>query len=108
MAYRYEISSCGERCFRRCLNYLLYEVGGIGNVQAAEHFVDDFRRTLRRIELGAESYAICEEKRLRALGIRKIHFARMRYKMFFHLEDDVVIVDLICHDLQDFENLFES
>lgn len=42
MAYRYEISPRGEHCFRKCLDYLLYEVGGTGNIQAAEHFIEDF------------------------------------------------------------------
>lgn len=107
MVYRYEISPRGEYCFRQCLDYLLYEIGGTGNIQAAKHFIKEFEKALHQIELGAKSYAICEEKWLRALEIRKIHFAKMSYKIFFHLkENNTVIIDAICHDLQDFENIF--
>ena len=106
MAYQYRISPRAEKSFRDCLEYLLYKVGGTGNIQAGQNFLNDFQRTVAQIKDNANSYPICEGEKLQSLCIRKIHFKHMKYKIFFHLDKQTVVIDLICHDLQDYENLF--
>ena len=38
------------------------------------------------------------------LKYRRINFLKHRYFMLYRLEDDLVIVDNIFHELQDYEN----
>ena len=42
--------------------------------------------------------------RLNTLGYRKIHFLSHRYFMLYRVEGNLVIVDNIFHELQDYEN----
>ncbi len=41
---------------------------------------------------------------MRAHGYRKIRFLSHRYFMMYRIEDGLVIVDRIFHELQDYEN----
>ena len=42
--------------------------------------------------------------RLHQLKYRRINFLNHRYFMLYHIEDNVVFVDNIFHELQDYEN----
>ena len=106
MVYRLNYTSVARESIDACIEYLLYSVGGAGNIQAAENFLKDYSETIAKIANSAESYALCENEKLRALGIHKVHFGRMKYKVFYTIEGDVVIVQLVCHDLRNFQELF--
>jgi len=46
----------------------------------------------------------CDNPRLQSLGYHRINFQKHRYFMLYRIEDDVVYVDDIFHELQDYEN----
>ncbi len=58
-----------------------------------------------RLSLVADSLKLCANPKLRALGYRTILLKRHRYFMLYKIIDDMVRVDGIYHDLQDYENL---
>ncbi len=45
-----------------------------------------------------------DEIRVQSLGYHRINFQKHRYFMLYRIEDDVVYVDDIFHELQDYEN----
>ena len=47
---------------------------------------------------------VCDNPRLQSLGYRRINFQQHRYFMLYRIENDVVYVDDIFHELQDYEN----
>ena len=42
--------------------------------------------------------------RLQMLGYRRINFLSHRYFMLYRIEEDIVFIDNIFHELQDYEN----
>ena len=52
----------------------------------------------------AGSLKLCDNLKLRELGYRRIIFLFHRYFMLYRIENDIVYVDNIFHELQDFEN----
>ena len=52
----------------------------------------------------AESLKLCENPRLQMLGYRRINFLSYRYFMLYRIEEDIVFIDNIFHELQDYEN----
>lgn len=49
-------------------------------------------------------YLLFANPRLQSLGYRRINFQQHRYFMLYRIENDVVYVDDIFHELQDYEN----
>lgn len=47
---------------------------------------------------------LCDNPRLRQLEYRRINFLNHRYSMLYRIVDNVVFVDNIFHELQDYEN----
>lgn len=74
------------------------------NTQAALGIIDDAEKTKYRLSHVAGGLKLCEDPRLRDLGYRTIHFKRHNYFMLYRIQDGVVYVDAIYHDLQDYEN----
>ena len=106
MPYQVDISPRAKQISKECFDYLMHEVEGCGNPFAASRFIKEYDELLNRLVDHASSYNFCEEKHLRKMGIRKARFSRLNYKVFFHVtDDDTVIIDLICHDLQNYQNL---
>ena len=100
--YRLEFSSLARKAANDFYDYLLFEVGGTGNSQAADHFYEDFNDALERLERDAESYGYYyEDEKMAKIGYRKIHFASLDYKIFYRVKGKVVYIDMICHDSQD-------
>ena len=52
----------------------------------------------------AGSLKLCDNPRLRQLEYRCINFLNHRYFMLYRIVDNVVFVDNIFHELQDYEN----
>ena len=88
------------------LDYYKNRVNGTGNPIVAQKFLNELEKTLIRIEKSAASYAFCEDGRLRKKGVRKAHLRHYKYKVLYHINGSDVIVDAICHDSQDYENMF--
>ena len=65
---------------------------------------NDAAETKKRLEKIAGSLKPLENPKMR--GYRKIHFLKHDYVMLYRIENDIVYVDRIYHELQDYENSF--
>ena len=72
--------------------------------QAAKNFLDDFEATIQSLESIAGSLKLCDNPRLKELGYRRINFFSHRYFMMYRIVEDIVFIDNIFHELQDYEN----
>lgn len=72
--------------------------------QAARSVKADMEDTKIRLSHIAGSLKLCDSPRLHALGYRTIHLKHHQYFMLYKVIDNMVRVDGIYHDLQDFEN----
>lgn len=82
------------------LYYLLFV---LKNEQAAQDVLDDFELTKKRLSHMAGSLKLCENSKLREKGYRRLGFKRHSYFLLYRIEENLVIIDAIFHDLQDFE-----
>ena len=83
------------------IKYLLFEKE---NPQAAQNVLNDFDATKESLKHVAGSLKLCDNPRLRKLGYRRINFLNHRYFMMYRIEDNVVYIDNIFHELQDYES----
>lgn len=100
MGYKVMITEDAEADLDRFVRYLLYEKE---NSQAAGNLLDDFDATVNSLSHVAGSLKQCENPRLKELGYRRMNFLTHRYFILYRLEGDVVFVDNIFHELQDYE-----
>ena len=101
MAYKVIVTRDAEEDLERFIKYLIVEKKSL---QAAENVLNDYDATVESLRHVAESLKLCDNPRLRQLKYRRINFLNHRYFMLYRIEDDVVIVDSIFHELQDYEN----
>lgn len=101
MDYKIKLTEDAEQDLDRYLNYLLFVKK---SEQAASYLLDDFEATLLSLLKVAVSLKLCDNPRLKELGYRRINFLSHRYFILYRVEDNIVIVDNIFHELQDFEN----
>ncbi len=73
-------------------------------MQAAVNVLNDYDATIESLKYVAGSVKLCDNPRLRQSGYRRINFLSHRYFMLYRIVDDVVFVDNIFHELQDYEN----
>ena len=73
-------------------------------MQAAQNVLNDFEATKESLKYVAGSLKLCDNPRLKQLGYHRINFLNHRYFMLYRIEDDVVIIDNIFHELQDYES----
>lgn len=103
MDYKVLITPDAEEDLDRYVRYLLFEKK---NEQAAKNLLDDFEETKRQLSRAAGSMAYCQNVRLKEFGYKRINFWKHKYFMLYRVEDNIVIVDNIFHELQDYENKF--
>ena len=101
MDYRVVVTAEAEKDLNGFVQYLFFAKK---NMQAAKNVLDDFADTIEILKRVAGSLKICENSRLQSLGYRRINFQKHRYFILYRIEDDVVYVDDIFHELQDYEN----
>ncbi len=101
MDYKVNITEDAEADMDKFVQYLLFEKM---NVQAAGNLLDDFEATISTLAYAAENLKMCENPHLKDLGYRRINFMSHRYFMLYRVEGDMVFVDNIFHELQDYEN----
>ncbi|MBR5317092.1 MAG: type II toxin-antitoxin system RelE/ParE family toxin [Lachnospiraceae bacterium] len=101
MDYRVVITSDAEEDLDKFIKYLLFEKE---NPQAAQNVLNDFDATKESLKHVAGSLKLCDNPRLRKLGYRRINFLNHRYFMMYRIEDNVVYIDNIFHELQDYES----
>ena len=101
MDYKVIVTAEAEEDLEQFIQYLLFVKK---NEQAAKNVLDDFEDTVEKLKSVAGSLKLCENPRLRMLGYHRINFIRHRYFILYRIEDDIVYVDDIFHELQDYEN----
>ena len=101
MDYKVVITTDAENDLDQFINYLIYEKKSL---QSANNLLDDFDSIIESLTHIAGSLKLCDNPRLRKLGYRRINFLKHRYFMLYRIVDNLVIVDNIFHELQDYEN----
>ena len=100
MDYKIVLMQNAEEDLDRFITYLLFEKK---SEQAARNLLNDFEATETSLSNVAGSLKLCDNPRLRELGYRRINFLSHRYFMLYRIENDIVYVDNIFHQLQDYE-----
>lgn len=101
MDYKVVVTMDAEEDLERFINYLVIEKEGM---QAAENVLNDFDATIESLKHVAGSLKLCDNLRLCQLEYRRINFLNHKYFMLYRIVDNVVFVDNIFHELQDYEN----
>ncbi len=101
MGYKIVLTEGAEEDLDKYMRYLLFEKK---SRQAAINLLNDFEATKAELSYAAGSLKECENPRLKESGYRRINFLTHRYFMLYRIEEDVVFVDNIFHELQDYEN----
>lgn len=101
MDYKVVVTKDAEDDLERFIKYFVIEKKSI---QAAENVLSDYDATIKNLQHMAESLKLCDNPRLQQLGYRRINFLSHRYFMLYRIEDNIVFVDNIFHELQDYEN----
>lgn len=103
MGYRVVITEPAKYQLEMYIAYVLRE---IKSVQAARAIRDDARKTMQRLSDMADIHALCENETLAKYGYRRISFAKHDYFMVYRIDGNLVIIDVIYHELQDYESVF--
>lgn len=101
MGYEVVVTRDSEEDLERFVKYLIIEKE---SMQAAENVLNDYDATIESLKYVAGSLKLCNNPRLRQLEYRRINFLNHRYFMIYRIVDNVVFVDNIFHELQDYEN----
>jgi len=102
MGYKVVVTKDAEEDLERFIKYLIFEKESL---QAAENVLNDFDATIESLRHVAGSLKLCDNLRLCYLKYHRINFLNHRYFMLYRIEDNVVFVDNIFHELQDYENM---
>ena len=100
MAYSVSFSDEAFEQYIECVEYLQYI---LENHQAAASLIEDVDKGLERLRRFANVYDVCENPNLAAREIRRLRL-KHRYKLFYHIEGNAVVIDAMLHNLQDFES----
>ena len=101
MDYKVVVTTDAEEDLEHFVQYLIYEKE---NMQAAQNVLDDFDATIQCLKHVAGSLKLCENPRLRQMEYHRINFLNHRYFMLYRVVGNLVFVDNIFHELQDFES----
>lgn len=102
MDYKVVVTRDAEEDLERFIKYLIIEKE---SMQAAENVLNDYDVTIESLKHVAGSLKLCDNLILRQLEYRRINFLNHRYFMLYRIVDNVVFVDNIFHELQDYENM---
>lgn len=89
-------------------NYVLYVLLEKENAQAAKSITEDALITKNRLLDIADNLRYLDDKDLADLGYRKILFKSHDYLFIYRVIDNIAYVDATYHQLQDYENIFNS
>lgn len=101
MAYKVVVTAEAEIDLEQYIEYLLVVKR---SEQAAKNVLEDFEVTIDNLKKVADSLKLCDNPRLKELGYRRINFLSHRYFILYRIVGNVVFVDNIFHELQDYEN----
>lgn len=101
MAYSIVVTSDAEKDLEGFITYLLFEKK---NEQAARNLLDDFEETKNILSNVAASLKDCDNPKLKQFGYKRTNFRKHRYFMLYRIEENMVIIDNMFHELEDYEN----
>ncbi len=101
MDYNVVVTKDAEADLDSFIKYLIFEKE---NKLAAKNVLNDFDATVESLKHVAGSLKLCDNPRLHQLEYRRINFLNHRYFMLYRIVGDVVFIDNIFHELQDYEN----
>ena len=101
MVYKVVVTRDAEEDLERFIKYLIFEKK---SMQAAGNVLNDYDATIESLRHVAGSLKVCDNPRLHQLKYCRINFLNHRYFMLYRIEENVVIVDSIFHELQDYED----
>lgn len=101
MDYRIVVTKDAEEDLDCFIKYLIFEKE---SMQAAQNVLNNYDATIESLRHVAGSLKLCDNPRFRQLEYRRINFLNHRYFMLYRIVDNVVFVDNIFHELQDYEN----
>ena len=97
-----------DKALEQVESYVSYVFNDLRSPQAAKAIWEDAMITSNQLESSAELHRLCENECLRELGYRLIHFRAHRYLYVYRIIGDTAYIEAAYHELQDYENLFES
>ena len=97
MDYKVVVTKDAEEDLERFIKYLIFEKKSL-------QVLNDYDVTIESLRHVAGSLKLCDNPRLHQLKYRRINFLNHRYFMLYRIEDNVVFVDNIFRELQDYEN----
>lgn len=100
MDYRIVITKDAEDDLDRFVKYLIIEKESL---QAAQNVINDFDATIESLKHAAGSLKLCDNPKLQKFQYRRINFLNHRYFMLYRIVGNVVYIDNIFHELQDYE-----
>lgn len=101
MEYKVVVTADAEEDLNQYIRYLIIVKK---SEQAAKNVLDDFEATIQSLKSVAGSLKLCDNPRLKELGYRRINFFSHRYFILYRVMGDIVFIDNIFHELQDYEN----
>ena len=101
MDYRIVVTKDAIEDLDRFIKYLIFEKE---TMQSAQNVLNDYDATIESLKYVAGSLKLCDNPRLRQLGYRRINFLNHKYFMLYRIVDNIVFIDNIFHELQDYES----
>lgn len=101
MEYKVVVTKDAEEDLERFVKYLIIEKE---SMQAAVNVLNDYDATIESLKHVAGSLKLCDNPKLHQLEYHRINFLNHRYFLLYRIVDNVVFVDNIFHESQDYEN----
>jgi plasmid stabilization system protein ParE len=101
MAYRLIITERAEELLEQLVKYILYK---FRNEQAARHLLDGIEQLYDRLEDNPYQFVDCRDSYLKRKGYKEAVVKDMDYILIFRIEDNVVYVLGIFHQLENYKD----
>ncbi len=102
MDYKVMLSDLAKRLLDDILFYIYVT---LGNEAAAGRVLEDAEKNIQELSQVGDSLKICEESELEEYDYRKMHFLSHWYIMPYTINGNLIHVDRIYHELEDYKNL---
>ena len=104
-SYDIEVTERAKDHFRGHISYI---AGKLHNPDAAWKLRDALDKAVMELADHPETAPYCTDPALRSFGYRKKLIPSTRYLCVCRIENDVVWIEGIYHELQDYENVFKT
>ena len=86
-------------------NHLQYIIDNYQNYFAVKSIEKDFYSTVGYIRELGESIPLCEDSKLKELGLRKIHLQKHKLVILFEIHGGHIVIQGIYHTLRNYKDL---